>query len=127
MGRDTWVSMKIMSERALQKKDVNGILFADGGYLIQMHTPQDVDQELEQKNLDRLEKFTDRSVDLVGKEHTSVMLVPTAEAILTDKLPPYAQDLLRSGWIQRSGLMGRLSWKIIKTNIFITGRTITGR
>lgn len=104
VGRDTWVSMKIMSERVLQKKDVNGILFADGGYLIQMHTPQDVDQELEQKNLDRLEKFTDRSVDLLGKEHTSVMLVPTAEAILTDKLPPYAQDMLydQEGLLERA-------------------------
>lgn len=93
-ARDTWVSLKIMSERALQKKDVNGILFADGGYLIQMHTPQDIEQELEQKNLKRLERFVQKSTQMVGADHTAVMLVPTAEAVLTDKLPQYAADML---------------------------------
>ena len=51
IGRDTWVELNVMTERGIGKKDVNGVLFADDHYMIQMYKPQDIDPELVNKNL----------------------------------------------------------------------------
>ena len=94
IGRDTWVELNVMTERGIGKKDVNGVLFADDHYMIQMYKPQDIDPELVNKNLQRLHGFVEKSKELVGLEHTSVMLVPTASEVLSDKLPEFAEGML---------------------------------
>lgn len=94
IGRDTWVELNVMTERGIGKKDVNGVLFADDHYMIQMYKPQDVDPELAAKNLDRLHQFVEKSTEMVGADHTSVMLVPTASEVLSDKLPSFAEGML---------------------------------
>jgi hypothetical protein len=94
IGRDAWVGMNVASERVIGKKDVNGVIFGKDHYMIQMHTPQDVDGELVEKNLERLRLFVEKSKVMVGEEHTSVMLVPTASEVLADKLPSFASGML---------------------------------
>lgn len=83
VGRDKWIYMKTETDVLLQKKTVNGVYLGSGNYLIEQHLPQDYPEELENKRLELLER-------LVTEWDATVMLVPTADNILTDKLPAYA-------------------------------------
>lgn len=94
VARDTWVSLNVEAERTMGKKNVNGVFFTEDGRMIAMHTPQEVDKELEEKNLRRLSAFTGYFGEKLGYEHTSVMLVPTAEAVLTELLPEGGADMI---------------------------------
>ena len=55
--RDSWVSAYVEAERILQKKDVNGVIFAQDEYMVAMDRPDAVDSSVVEKNLNRLEKF----------------------------------------------------------------------
>lgn len=82
--RDTWVMLKTRMDILLQKKLINGVYLAEDGYLIEQHLPRKYDQALVEKRLKQLEDLIERYPD------TRVMLVPTADNILTDKLPDFA-------------------------------------
>lgn len=82
--RDTWVMMKTRMDILFQKKLINGVYLAEDGYLIQQHLPEDYPQELVDQRLDQLETLIERY------PQAKVMLVPTADNILTDKLPAFA-------------------------------------
>lgn len=83
LARDSWVGIKTISEQVLQKKDSNGVYFADDHYLIE--TFSGVDQNRFQQNLQFVASFTEK----MEAEGVSVqtMLVPTAADILSEKLP----------------------------------------
>lgn len=83
VGRDKWISVKTCLDILLQKKDINGVYLAEDNCLIEQHKPEDYPEELEEEKLALLEK-------LVQRWDATVMLVPTADNILTDKLPEYA-------------------------------------
>ena len=83
VGRDKWIYMKTETDVLLQKKTINGVYLGTGNYLIEQHLPQDYTEELENKKLALLER-------LVTEWGATVMLVPTADNILADKLPAYA-------------------------------------
>lgn len=83
VGRDKWIALKTTVDILLQKKDINGVYLGKDGYLIEQHKPEDYTPEMEQKALGLLEK-------LVQRWDAKVMLVPTADNILTDKLPDNA-------------------------------------
>lgn len=87
-GRDKWISIKTMTDVFLGKKEVNGVYLATDGSLIEKHAPEDVEKETEEKRLALLQKLADRQKEKPG--NFWVMLVPTADNILTDKLPAYA-------------------------------------
>lgn len=95
--RDQWIALKTYTERLLQKKDINGVYFADDGYLIERHNAQEIDQQRAETNVDRLAEFIRKASEQYGTEHVRVMLVPTASEILTNKLPAFA-----SGYDQMS-------------------------
>lgn len=80
VGRDKWIYLKTMTDIVLQKKVVNGVYLAADNYLIEQHLPQDYKDEQVQKKLALLE-------NLVLEWDAKVMLVPTADNILFDKLP----------------------------------------
>lgn len=82
--RDTWVMLKTRMDILSQKKLINGVYLAEDGYLIQQHLPEDYPQELADKRLEQLETLVERY------PQTKVMLVPTADNILTDRLPAFA-------------------------------------
>lgn len=82
-GRDKWVSIKTRTDILLQKKDINGVYLGKDDYLIEQHLPDDYSAEQESKKLALLKT-------LVDEWNARVMLVPTADNILTEKLPAYA-------------------------------------
>lgn len=91
--RDFWVGMKTSADLAILKQDVNGVYFAKDDYLIEKYTENDLDRAQLEKNLSRLEEFTERCQQLLGKDRMKAMIVPTAAEILEEKLPAYAPTL----------------------------------
>lgn len=83
VSRDKWITIKTYMDLVLQKKEIGGVYLGSDGYLIERHLPSDYSPVQEAKKIALLEK-------LVRDWNATVMLVPTADNILTDKLPPYA-------------------------------------
>ncbi len=84
VSRDNWITLKTYTDILLQKKEINGVYLAKDDYLIEQHLPQDYSQEMIDGKLELLEGLV--------KEYpqTQVMLVPTADNILLEKLPAQA-------------------------------------
>ena len=83
VGRDKWIYIKTVTDIALGKKVVGGVYFSADDYLIEQHLPQDYTEEQVRKKLALLES-------LVEEWDATVMLVPTADNILFEKLPATA-------------------------------------
>lgn len=83
VGRDKWITLKTQADLLLQRHDVNGVYLGKDGYLMEQHKPEDYSGELMTEKLALLER-------LVTRWNARVMLVPTADNILTDKLPANA-------------------------------------
>lgn len=83
VGRDKWIGVKTGADILLQKKDINGVYLSDDDYLIEKHDPKEYSEELEKEKLALLQT-------LVERWDAQVMLVPTADNILKDKMPAYA-------------------------------------
>jgi len=83
VGRDKWITIKTQTDILLQKKDINGVYLGKEGYLIEKHSPDAYSDELETERIVALNKLLERW-------DAKVMLVPTADNILSDKLPDYA-------------------------------------
>lgn len=81
VGRNNWITLKTGIDMLLQKKEINGVYLADDGYLIEQHLDGDFTQETIDKKLELLDKLVEQY------PQTQVMLAPTADNILTDKLP----------------------------------------
>jgi len=83
IGRDKWIAVKTIWDILLQKQTINGVYLGEDGYLIEQHRPEDYPPELVEKKLTLLDR-------LVERWDMKVMLVPTADNILTEKLPQNA-------------------------------------
>lgn len=83
VSRDKWIGIKTWTDILLQKKEINNIYLGKDDYLIEKHNPDDYSEELVKERLAALKEFVDRW-------DAQVMLAPTADNILTDKLPAYA-------------------------------------
>lgn len=95
VSRDTWVMLKTRMDILLQKKVIKGVYLAADGYLIEQHLPQEYDEELTDKRLDQLRQLTERY------PQSLVMLAPTADNILTEKLPSHAVSYDQSRLMER--------------------------
>jgi len=84
VSRDTWVMLKTRMDILLRKKLIKGVYLGEDGYLIEQHLPEDYTETMVNKRLGQLRELTEQY------PRTMVMLVPTADNILTDKLPDYA-------------------------------------
>lgn len=98
--RDHWISLKTVSERMLQKKEVKGVYFGQDGYLIEAHREEDIDKEQMELNTKYLLGFAENAEKLPGIQSVKIMLVPTADAVLTDKLPPFAENTWQSLYLE---------------------------
>ncbi len=88
VSRDKWISIKTRMDVLLQKQEIGGVYLGKDGYLLEQHLPESYPQATIEKRLELLER-------LVEDWNADVMLVPTADNILTDKLPgnaPYFQQ-----------------------------------
>jgi len=94
VGRDKWISIKTATDIVLQKKEINGVYLGADGYLIEQHLPEDYTETQIQKKLLLLQRLVDRW-------DAAVMLVPTADNILADKLPPNTPDFDQKAFLDR--------------------------
>lgn len=87
--RDKWIFVKTMTDVLLGKKEINGVYLAKDGTLIEKHAPEDIKAEVAAQKLTLLQRLV---VWQEGREQGAlhIMLVPTADNILTDKLPDHA-------------------------------------
>lgn len=84
MARDFWIGVKSDADRAMGKKESNGVYLGKDGYFIQKFTPP-ADGDLETK-VNAIHSLAKAAPGL----RMFVMLVPTAASVLADKLPDYA-------------------------------------
>ncbi len=84
VGRDNWIAIKTGTDMAFQRREINGVYLAKEDYLIEQHLPKDFPGDRIRKRLESLQKLIN------AYPQTKVMLVPTADNILTDKLPAFA-------------------------------------
>lgn len=101
IGRDTWILVKTVSEIIIGKKDVNGVYLCKDDYLIETQT--DIDEEKAYNNADRMLAFLNGKAEQMGKEHVAMMIVPTAVAMLSEKLPKYARTFDQNRYIDYMG------------------------
>lgn len=87
VGRDKWITVKTYTDVAMQKKDINGVYLGKDDYLIELHDQNNYPQELVEQKLQLLEQ-------LVDTWNADVMLVPTADNILTEKYPVSARSMV---------------------------------
>lgn len=83
VSRDKWIAIKTYVDLILQKQEMGGVYLGKDGYLLEQHSPEDYTRETIDKRLQLLKK-------LVDDWEADVMLVPTADNILTDKMPANA-------------------------------------
>lgn len=82
--RDVWIGIKTDTDRALGKKDSNGIFLGKDGYLLQQPaSPKAADVE---DRIEAIHSFHQATPDL----RKYILLAPTAAALLQDKWPAYA-------------------------------------
>lgn len=83
VGRDKWVGIKTRADILFRKKEINGVYLGSDRYLIGVNDPEEYTEQMEDSRIASLKK-------LVNRWNAKVMLVPTADNILTDKLPAFA-------------------------------------
>ena len=87
--RDKWIFIKTMTDVLLGKKEINGVYLAKDKTLIEKHVPEDIKPEVIAQRLALLQRLVEWQE---GRENGAlhIMLVPTADNILADKLPNHA-------------------------------------
>ena len=68
------------------KKDINGVYIGKDNYLLEKHNKNDIETEQLQLNINRLTQMCDKYKD----KNIRIMMVPSAAAILSEKLPDFA-------------------------------------
>lgn len=81
--RDFWIGIKSTSEKALGKKENNGVYLAKDGYLI------DKFEEPGESELKSKVEEVNKLVDTIPKVDKYFLLVPNAVKVLEDKLPAH--------------------------------------
>lgn len=89
VGRDNWIFTKTVTDVLLGKKEINGVYLAQGGMLIEKHAPEDIKPEIVEQKLVLLQRLVQWQEEK-GTGTLCIMLVPTADNILTEKLPDHA-------------------------------------
>ncbi len=80
--RNSWISLKSVSETILGKGENNGIVYGKDGYLFTKSLNSDKSQMI--KNADALAKF----IDFHPETNIKIMIAPTAPSVLTDMVKP---------------------------------------
>lgn len=84
--RDNWISLKVKTDQIMLKKDINGVYIGKDNYLLEKHNKNDIETEQLQLNINRLTQMCDKYKD----KNIRIMTVPSAAAILSEKLPDFA-------------------------------------
>ncbi len=87
--RDSWIALKTTVERAAGRTQINDIYFAEDDYLIEAHTGTFTAAQA-QTNIQLLAQFAEQYAAVFGTDHMTVMIIPNAVDILSEKLPAFA-------------------------------------
>lgn len=91
LGREFLIGTKSTLLAALGIDEANGVYFCKDEYYIEKKTDGDVDREIYRKNIAALKKYFDTCVESgIAPEKLCFMPVPTASAVLREKLPKNA-------------------------------------
>lgn len=90
IGRNGFLAGKTYADIFLGKKDIKGVYLGKDGQLLEKHLPDSITAEEEEKRIVLLERLAVYCQDREGKGTFRVMLIPTADNVLSDKLPAYA-------------------------------------
>lgn len=82
--RDRWITLRTALRLASGGRDINGVYFGKDSYLIEKLTPEVMDRQQFEKNLQAVRDFRNR---LPSSVNLSVMAVPTTGSVMRDKLP----------------------------------------
>lgn len=88
VGRDGWVGLKTLSQLALVRRDNGRVYFGQDGYLFEK--VNGYDESRVRKNTAAVGDFLARARQANPELTTTVVLAPTAAAILPEKLPAFA-------------------------------------
>lgn len=94
VSRDRWIRIHTGLDIAQQKSEINGVYLAKDGYLMEQHGSSEYPEALVNGRVASLKK-------LVKKWDALVMLVPSADAVLTDKLPAYADSYDQNSLLEK--------------------------
>lgn len=94
VSRDTWILMKTRGDIGMHKKTINGVYLGKDKYLIEQHLPEDISEA-------RVESRIELLAGLANRYDSKVMLIPTADNIITGKLPANAIYYNQRGLVER--------------------------
>lgn len=98
--RNQWISLKTSVQRLLLKTESKDIYFAKDDYLIEKHTGS-YETQMAQRNIVTLTEFAQKYEEQFGQSHLSILIVPNAVDILSDKLPPFAESGSGSDYLEQ--------------------------
>lgn len=104
--RANFIALKANSERALQKKENNGVFLGKDGYLL---------QEFDAPDMERTYRNAGYINDLAEHFNVYMLLAPTATKVLEDKLPLFASPYDEGQYI--SDFYNALSDKVHKVPV----------
>lgn len=89
--RDGWSALSANVQRAMGKKNINGVYLGEDGYLLERYEESDFDDGQVRDNVEILASFLNDAAEQYGPERVSCMMIPSKTAALKDKLPLYAE------------------------------------
>lgn len=98
--RDTWVGIYADMQRALGKKEVNGVYLGKNGYLIEKYSEDDFEPEQEKANEEILADFLNTCMDVYGNSHVSCLFIPSKLEVLEKKMPDFAEEYSSEGVVE---------------------------
>lgn len=90
VARDGWIGLKTYADLALGKKEVNGVYLAGNGEFIEQHKAEEIDEAQVQEKIALLQALVERYEDSDKIDQVKVLLAPTADNVLTEELPAFA-------------------------------------
>ena len=104
--RDQWITMKSISESALQKIENNSVAFGQDGYLFERYT---IDRQQMEKNLGFVQEYLEKYPD----QHVTFAAIPNSLSIHRDKTPAYMPNAQQHLWIDE--LYGKMDAENVDT------------
>lgn len=98
VGRNRWIGLKTMTDIMLGQKEINGIYLATDGTLIEKHTEEFTEENI-QKTISKLQILESMLQGRCG--HFQVLLAPTADNVYVHKLPKYADVYAQEALLER--------------------------
>jgi len=78
--RDRWITLKSVSESALQKIENNGVAFGQDGYLFERYT-------LDRQQFEKNQAFVQEYLEKYPDQHITLAAIPNSMAVLRHKTP----------------------------------------